>query len=181
LPSSVIHNRRLTDRILANWIGITEEKRLPRPAEITRGVFGSDWSRCALIKLDPVPAKSRLVYLGEDVPSTQEAMTEPEILADMVEDALLRRVAEKIPAVISKPGPITLGGACVIGAEIRLYRSILLPVSEDGVIIDHVLVAISYRDVPLEESSLDSPTGFDLSDPANVMRALMGHRLFPLM
>ena len=145
---STNQNRRLTDRILANCASITEEKRLPRPAEITPEVFGGDWPSCALIKLASVLGQSQFIHLGDDIPSPQNA-AKPKVVNDLAEDALLQRAAEKIPAVISKLGPITFGGACGIGDDIRLYRSILLPVSEDNKGVDHVLVAISCRDVPL--------------------------------
>jgi hypothetical protein len=179
LPSAN-QNRRLTDRILANWASITEEKHLPRPAEITPDVFGDDWPLCALIKVDSELGQSQFIHLGDEIPSPQNA-AKPKIVKEFAEDTLLRRAAAKIPAVISKLGPITFGGACGIGDDIRLYRSILLPVSEDNKAVDHVLVAISYRDVPLEDGLLDRPTGLDLTDTANLVRALMGHRLFPLM
>ena len=121
-----------------------------------------------------------ILHLGNDIPSPQNAAI-PEVVKDFAEDTLLQRAVTKVPAVISKAGPITFGGVCGIGGDISLFRSILLPVSKDNKVIDHVLVAISYRDVTLEEGSLDRPTGSDLTDPANVLRAMMGHGLFPLM
>jgi hypothetical protein len=43
------------------------------------------------------------------------------------------------------------GGATLNGIDI-LHRSILLPLSEDGVAIDHVLGAVSYHSLPTGEA-----------------------------
>ena len=43
------------------------------------------------------------------------------------------------------------GGAKLRSTEI-LYRAVLLPLSEDGATIDHVLGAVSYHPLPAEDA-----------------------------
>jgi len=58
----------------------------------------------------------------------------------------------RVPQVVSaRRGLIIEGGAKFGGAEI-LYRAALLPLSEDGGTIDHVLGAASYRPLEVGES-----------------------------
>jgi hypothetical protein len=58
----------------------------------------------------------------------------------------------RLPRVVSvRCGLIFEGGATLNGIDI-LHRSILLPLSEDGVAIDHVLGAVSYHSLPTGEA-----------------------------
>jgi hypothetical protein len=53
--------------------------------------------------------------------------------------------------VSARCGLIFEGGATLRGVDI-LYRSVLLPLSEDGVAIDHALGAVSYYSPPADEA-----------------------------
>lgn len=150
------YQRRLTDRVLANWDAITEGMRLPRLSEITENAFGTDWPNCAVIQLDPVFTRSRFVYLGEEVPA-EKSKAYACVLADFGEGTLLRSVANQVSAMVCHAFPMTLDGAWPIENQVRLYRSIALPISEDNKAVDHVLIAISHRDVPLEKRSAGKP------------------------
>jgi hypothetical protein len=63
------------------------------------------------------------------------------------ETALNTRVAS------ARRGLVIEGGATLRGVDI-LYRSVLLPVSNNGVAIDHVLGATNYRPVRDDESPM---------------------------
>jgi hypothetical protein len=173
-------DRRLTDRVLLRWTAITGDKRLPRYAEITPAVFGDDWRSCALIKLAPELTASQLLHLGDEVP-IPEGTTGSKVLGDFAEDSLVRQAADIIPAVIAMPAPITDGGAREAGANLILYRSVVLPISEDNRVVDHVLLAISYRDVALSEAVSEKPQSFDRRRLLNPRQVSNGRRPFRLL
>src|SRR3954453_14866357 len=63
-------------------------------------------------------------------------------------DTLAGVLLSRLPRVVSaRRGLIIEGGATLRGDGI-LYRSALLPLSGDGVTIDHVLGATNYRSLP---------------------------------
>lgn len=146
------YNRRLTDRVLGKWIAITEERRLPRRAEVSAEAFGNDWSACAVLKLASEFSKSQFVHLGDQLPLTGK-MGMARLFGDVADDPLFQRVGRIVLAVISTPFPTDLDGAYITGNQARLFRCLGLPISEDNRVVDHVLIAISHRDVPLEKFS----------------------------
>lgn len=143
------YDRRLTRRVLSKWIAITEERRLPRRAEVSAEAFGDDWSACAVLKLAPEFSKSQFVYLGDQLSFTGN-IGMARVFGDVADDPIFQRVGRIVLAVVSTPFPIDLDGVCVTGNQVRLFRSLALPLSEDNRVVDHVLIAISHRDVPLE-------------------------------
>ena len=67
---------------------------------------------------------------------------------DTLAGTLLSRVQQ---VVSSRRGLMIEGMATLRGAGIR-YRAVLLPLSENGVTIDHVLGAMNYRSLRMNEA-----------------------------
>lgn len=156
---AAVEDRRLTNRMRAKWALLGQGERMPRPAEITASAFGADWDCCALIALESVLWRSRLDFVGATLRNRDRASGVPQILNDYAEGSLVRLVAEKIPALLQRRAPVTFGGTGLLGGKAMLYRAIVLPVSDDGERIGHVLGAINYRHVSVgeEEETGDAP------------------------
>jgi hypothetical protein len=126
--------RRLVWRVLRHWTEIKDSGRFPRRAEIDPWLQGEDGANCLLIAVESPIELSHFVAVGMNLAI---ALCSPDTLAGV----LLSRA----PRVASaRRGVMIEGGATLREADI-LYRSVLLPLSEDGVTIDHVLGATSYR------------------------------------
>jgi hypothetical protein len=120
---------------------IAHRERLPRRAEINPFTLKEDRSNCLLLRMKSPIEHSQLVIVGANL----AAALAPE---DTLRDVLLPRLSW---VVSSRGGLIFDGGAMLGGVDIG-DRSISLPLSEDGVTIDHVLAAVSYHPLPVEDA-----------------------------
>jgi hypothetical protein len=151
-------DRRLTTRVLKIWTALPREGDFPRCSGLTSDTFGTDCPDCLLIAIDPEPTRSRILCLGEHLRNADWSADTSQCLGDYAEGSLLRLATAKIPAVAAKRAPITFGGNGARHDKPILYRAILLPLSEDGQTIDHVLGAINFREMAVvEEYPLEEP------------------------
>ena len=115
--------------------------RLPRRDEINPCIRGADAANCLLIAVRSPIERSHFVTIGV---SLAVALCPTNTLAGM----LLSRLSR---VVLARCGLTFEGVATLSGVDI-LHRSALLPLSEDGVTIDHVLGVVSYHPLPAEEA-----------------------------
>jgi hypothetical protein len=139
-------DRRLTTRVLNTW------KRLagsgfPRRSQIDPRDFGTDWSYCLMIDVDPVLSNSRFSHVGSALRDPTWPTFDRQTVEECLAGTLLGLLARKIPQVVTKKKPIAMGGAAYHDNCNILYRTILMPLSESGDQIDGILVAIAYREV----------------------------------
>jgi hypothetical protein len=132
--------RRLVLRLMAYWDDLRNEREYPPVGEIDPETIGDDWPNCFLLKLDEPVSASRLQAIGENLlgghvlePGTQ--------VADCPGDTLLYQALKPLSRMLDKRIPMSIGGEAEVGGTPTLYRSILLPLSDDGATIDHVLGA----------------------------------------
>lgn len=139
-------DRRLVMRVLSQWRALAGERGLPRRSQIDPRRFGQDWANCLLIDVDPQPRQSRLAFIGERLRDPTGPAFDRQCLAECLEDTLLRSATAHIDRVVVEREPLAEGVGVHVGTAV-LYRSILLPLSEDGRRIDGVLGAANCREV----------------------------------
>jgi hypothetical protein len=133
--------RRLVWRVQRHWREITRGRRFPRRDEIEPWMQGADGANCLLIAVESPIELSHFVVVGVNL-----------AIALCPTDTLAGLLLSRVPRVVSaRCGLIFEGGATLRGVDI-LYRSVLLPLSEDGVAIDHALGAVSYYSPPADEA-----------------------------
>jgi hypothetical protein len=126
--------RRLVWRVLRHWKEIVDSGSLPRRGEVDFWLKGEDGANCVLIAVESPIELSHFVVVGVNL-----------AVALCSADTLAGLLLSRAPRVASaRRGLLIEGGATLRGAGI-LYRSALLPISEDGVTIDHVLGATNHR------------------------------------
>ena len=126
--------RRLVWRVLRHWEEMVGGRSCPRRDEIDPWMLGEDWANCLLIAVQSPVELSHFIIVGENL-----------AVALCPKDTLAGVLLSHLPRVLSARRCLTLdGGATLRGAPI-LFRSALLPLSEDGVAIDHVLGAVNHR------------------------------------
>jgi hypothetical protein len=133
--------RRLAWRVLRHWTEIAQGGRLPRRDEIEGWMVGEDAANCLLIGVESPIELSYFVSVGLNLAT---ALCSSDTLAGV----LLSLTAQVVSA---RRGLMVDGVATLNGVGI-LYRSMLLPLSEDGVTIDHLLGAVSYRALRSDEA-----------------------------
>lgn len=133
--------RRLIWRVLQRWKEITDSGRFPRPSEIDSWMVGEDGPNCLLIAVETPIELSHFLAVGVNL---AVALCRTDTLAGLLLSLLPRVVSARRALMIE-------GGAALRGVEI-LYRSVLLPLAEDGIAIDHVLGAVNYRSLSADET-----------------------------
>jgi hypothetical protein len=107
---------------------------LSRSDEIDPWMLGEDWANCLLIAVQSPVELSHFIIVGENL-----------AVALCPKDTLAGVLLSHLPRVLSaRRCVIVEGGATLRGAPI-LFRSALLPLSDDGMAIDHVLGAANHR------------------------------------
>ncbi|HEX4111930.1 MAG TPA: hypothetical protein VH020_05290, partial [Stellaceae bacterium] len=144
--------RRLTTRMTAKWSALSRDGRLPRHADLDLGAFGKDAANCVVIATTGAEiAAAKLIHVGELLRNDAWSPERQQIVADYQANTLLRLTTAKIAAVIAKRGPVIFGGTGVRDVSAILYRAILLPLSDDGETIDHILGAVNFREITAVE------------------------------
>jgi hypothetical protein len=139
------HEYRLIMRVLARWRALADLRGLPRRSQIDPRAFGEDWRHCLLIDLDPRPEHSRLAFVGEGLRDPSWPTFERQSIAECAQETLLYTATSYLDRVVNEREPLLEGVGLHIGTPV-LYRSILLPLSENGSRIDGVLGAANFRE-----------------------------------
>jgi PAS domain-containing protein len=139
------NDRRLVMRVLARWRELAGEWGLPRRSQIDPRHFGADWSHCLMLDVDPAPGASRFAFVGESLRDPTWPTFERQRVGECAEETLLYTATSYLDRVIVEREPLLEGVGLHIGSPV-LYRSILLPLSENGSRIDGVLGAANFRE-----------------------------------
>jgi hypothetical protein len=138
-------DRRLVMRVLSQWRELSAERGLPRRSQIDPRRFGQDWASCLLIDVDPEPVSSRFAFVGERLRDPTWPTFERQCIGECAATTLLYSATAYLARVVGERQPLVEGVATHVGAPVR-YRSILLPLSEDGIKIDGALGAANCRE-----------------------------------
>lgn len=149
--TSAALDRRMTMRVLQIWKGLSQSASLPRRSQIDPRLFGPDWANCLLIDIDPVPERSRMAFIGDNLRDTSWPPFDRQCVNDFVAGTLLHLATSRLSLVLENAAPVSFGGSALHGEGPILYRAILLPLGEQGRVIDGVLGAVNYRELSLSE------------------------------
>ena len=152
-----LHERRLTTRVLTVWKKIAGDG-FPKRSQLDPRDFGGDWANCLMIDIDRVPMKSRFSYVGNALRDPTWPTFDRQCVAECLEGTLLELVTRHIKRVADRKKPVSFGGPGVHDEGDILYRTILLPLSEDGEHVDGILAAVAYREVTVSQETSLSET-----------------------
>jgi hypothetical protein len=128
------NERRLVERVLRHWTKAAAEKRFPRLNEIDPWMVGDDWANCLVIAVQSPVELSHFVVAGERL-----------AVALCARDTLAGLLLSHLPPVLSARRCLIVEGEATLRGVPILYRAALLPLSDDGIAIDHVLGAANHR------------------------------------
>jgi hypothetical protein len=129
-----LFKRRLVDRVLRVWTRKSHGGRFPRRDQIEPSMFGEDWTNCCMIAVRSPIELSHFVALGKNLS-----------FAHCPHDTLAGILLSFLPEVLSERRCLMIEGRATLRGSSILYRSALFPLSEDGVVISHVLGAANHR------------------------------------
>jgi hypothetical protein len=135
--------RRLVWRVLRHWRGIASRGRVPRRDDIEPWLLGEDGRNCLLVAVQSPIELSHFLLVGVNL-----------AVALCATDTLAGVLLSHVPRVVSTRRALMIEGSAMLRKEGILYRGILLPLSEDGVVIDQVLGATNYRSLREDEAPM---------------------------
>ena len=138
--------RRLVIRVLSRWQDLASAGGLPRRSQIDPREFGQDWASCLLIDLDPERQRSRLAFIGDRLRDPTGPAFDRQRIGECLENTLLHSAIAALDRIAADGERFGEGPGMHFGAPV-LFRSILLPLSEDGHRIDGALGAVNCRDI----------------------------------
>lgn len=140
LPDAL--ERRLVLRLLTYWRSIRGERDFPSFAEIEPSEISDIWAHC--IVLEFVNGQDNPVFrvVGEGLSSHTKGLLPGHRVSDIAQNTLLCAAVSYFDEILEKCAPVCRGDR--LDGTALLYRSIILPMSDDGEMISGLLVALTY-------------------------------------
>jgi hypothetical protein len=144
---SSTNERRLVSRVLHYWHDAAKGRRCPSASQIDPALVGDDWANCAVIWLDPELVRSTFIVVGANLLPPRRGAVDGEPIAACPAHSLLAVLVKYLARFQPNGGPLSVSGTAMHGTGPVLFRSVLLPLSEDGTHIDSVLGAANFREL----------------------------------
>jgi hypothetical protein len=162
-----LEDRRLVSRVLRNVLQSATHGRLPRLNDVDPWLVGDDWSNCALVRVRKPRDQSVFIVVGDNLLSKRERVLDCEPISNCPPTTLLGvSLFFLTEAVEGRAAIMVEGGAAHLGTPI-LYRTLLVPLSEDDLTVEAVLIAANSREHRDEEQA------------SRVTRQVWSHRFAP--
>lgn len=134
--------RRLSLRLLNYWRHARGDSEFAARSRIVPAVIPEIWPLAFVISFSRGPSMPRFSYVGEEMLRLSSAPGPLKSPADASENSLLGKSTAYLDQVLRRRCPITIGGEFANArGQTFLYRSVMLPLSEDGATIDAILGA----------------------------------------
>jgi hypothetical protein len=134
--------RRLSLRLLAYWRHLREEREFAARGKIDPTLIPEMWPFSFILDVSQESDAARFLYVGDEIARISGVSTDVKSFAELPENTLLAKSSSYFEQVLRRRCPITIGGEFVdpYGVEI-LYRSVMLPLSDDDTTIVAILGA----------------------------------------
>jgi hypothetical protein len=140
--------RRLVLRLLQYWRSRGDIDHFPSVTAIDGKAIPDMWPHCSVLDVAGKETDPEISYVGTALGESAGADLSGQRLSKAPADTLIAEGLSYYGQVLIKKVPITFGGEFVDRRGIKiLYRSIILPLSENGSDIDRLLGAANCREV----------------------------------
>jgi hypothetical protein len=139
--------RRLVFRLLTHWRDLIAEGDFPSFADIDPSAMPDVWPFCFVLDTTEFP-DDPIVRIVEPGVSGLAGDVIGKAVSELPDAILITQACSYVQEVMRKRVPISRGGDFLRRDGVRvLYRSILLPMSDDGETICGLLGAANFREV----------------------------------
>lgn len=145
--------RRANSRAMKLWKELAGARRFPSRAQVTAESAGDLWDNLFIVEVTPAPDQYKFAYAGAVLQQALGHDPTGKTVATAIPGGLGTRTLFFHQAAVGLKGPVDDAGAWTRadGAQI-LYRSILLPLSDDQQAVNFLLGAFSFRPVAAPQS-----------------------------
>jgi hypothetical protein len=146
IATSCPEDRRLVSRLLHRVTGGGPGRPLPRLNDVDPWLIGEDWANCVIVTVRQPHAQSVFTVIGDKLlPKGTTLLHEP--ISKCPASTLLGIILPYFAQALDMRACLMLEGAADHFDRPIVYRSLLLPLSEDNKKIDAVLIAANFGDV----------------------------------
>lgn len=143
--------RRLVLRLLSYWHELCGDRNFPSLAEIDPTQIPDLWEHCFVLEIGGHAENPVFRSIGAGLAEQAGLNLTDKRVTDLPEQTLVAAAVSYVDEVLRKNVPISRGGEYLAPDGVRVhYRSILLPMSDDGETISGLLGAVSCREVTEE-------------------------------
>ena len=143
---SLAQERRFVLRLYEYWMTLRGDRDMPTYVDIDFTAMGDDADYCVMLTITGDFAKVVLSSIGRELkPEGWRDVTQT-LLADCPAGEALATIGQHLKQTLERRAPVSQGGCFVVRGTEVLGRAILLPLSDDGVTITHVLAGANYKD-----------------------------------
>ena len=138
--SALPRERRLNMRLMAFWWDKRADRQFPSPEDFDPQELSDVWTHCFTLQPQDPCAQSTFQYVGDTLAATS-GLTGAEITVDeLSQNSLLDHATRNVGEVLTQQVPVIRSGEFVNeDGQTVMYRSILLPLSQDQETIDCVV------------------------------------------
>ncbi|MEQ9349673.1 MAG: hypothetical protein RII27_03955, partial [Alphaproteobacteria bacterium] len=141
--------RRLSLRLLSHWRDLKGDGEFPNPAMIVADGLGDMWPHAFIMEIDAGGGEPVFTHAGPDIDASVPGGLAGRPLSAAPPTTLIGQAIVGWENVVRRRVPVSLGGDMEAeGGVIWLFRSILLPLSDDSAdtgdaAVTHVLGAVN--------------------------------------
>ena len=144
LQQSGLEDRRLVSRVLHRVTGGTVGHNVPRLNDVDPWFIGDDWVNCALVRVRRPYRHSEFMVVGDNL-SPPEIVLDGEPIWKCPATTLLGLTLAYLEQAVEQRSLLLIEGAAIDLYEPILYRSLMVPLSENDTEIGAVLIAANSR------------------------------------
>jgi hypothetical protein len=143
--------RRFVLRLLGHWRNLCGDRDFPSFADLDPAEIPDMWQNCFILEVCSGTEAPVFRAIGEELAAKAGRQLIGRTVRDAPMDFLPGVAVAHIGEVLEKSAPVSRGGEFLKqdGTKV-LYRSILLPMSDDGETISGILGAANCRDIVVE-------------------------------
>jgi hypothetical protein len=141
-----LEDRRLVSRVLHRVTGRAVGRHVPRLDDVDPWFIGDDWVNCALVRVRQPYRQSDFMVVGDNL-SPPETVLDGEPIWKCPATTLLGLTLAYLEQAAEERSFLVIEGAAIDLCAPILYRSLIVPLSEDDIEIGAVLIAANSRRV----------------------------------
>jgi hypothetical protein len=144
LQRSRLDDRRLVSRVLYRVTGGAVGCHVPRLNDLDPWFIGDDWVNCALVRVRRPYRHSEFMAVGDNL-SPPETLLDGEPIWKCQATTLLGLTLAYLEQAVEERSFLLIEGAAIHLYQPILYRSLIVPLSEDDIDVGAALIAANSR------------------------------------
>lgn len=150
---SIAKERRFVLRLYEYWQALRDERDMPSLAQWDFDAMGEDAGHCLVLAIGAEDNVATLFRLGPELASETWAGEPGTPVSAFPDDEVVAQVRAYLAEPLERKIPISRGGYFQAAGRRVLGRCILLPLSDDGVAVSHIVAGVNYKDAPIAPSA----------------------------